>query len=341
MSLFELFIKGIKNPDKATRAISKPRLRSKIGRRINKAYYKLRNGSYNEKGIDIFAEDWDNLIILDTCRLDYFKEKKKKHDLPGNLEFRTSRGSQTPEWLWANFHDRELWDTVYITASGMPYHLGVANPDQHEKSNHQKKYSFDLQVHDLINIWKNPPENSYPVLDQGRNVDFLVPAPLAAEEALRQAKKYPNKRLIIHLLEPHDPYIGTKTGNKIHKQTDHPWQDKLRGEIDISRERLQKAYSEKLDIGIEGVKILLKNLKGKTVVTADHGEMLWDRSKPIPTIEILHPDKIYTKELVKVPWHTVKGERKTIISEKPENIPNDEDFLSDDNLDQLKALGYK
>lgn len=340
MDMNELVSTGIRHPIKAARALRKPWFRSKIGRKLNQTYYDLRNGEYNDAGIDIFAEDWDNLIILDTCRLDYFKQAKEKHNLPGTLESRISRGSQTPEWLWANFHDREHYDTVYISATGMPYHLGVADPDPSEQSTHQKKYSFDLDVHDLVNLWKDPPEGSYPVLDrEGRNTNYLVPAPLVADEISQYATEYPNKRLIIHLLEPHAPYLGTKIGDELHKKSDHPWQDKLHKKVDIPKRTLRDAYQQKLDVGVRGVKKILNEVDGKTVVTADHGEMLWERAYPVPIIDILHPDQMYIDSLVRVPWLIIDGDRKDIVTEDPDEPRHQQSNEHINN--QLQALGYQ
>jgi len=46
---------GIRNPDIALRE-------------LNRLYFRrLYTREFNENGTDIFAEDWDNLIILDAC----------------------------------------------------------------------------------------------------------------------------------------------------------------------------------------------------------------------------------------------------------------------------------
>ena len=70
-------------------------------RHINRLYYDVRTcNSYNSDGINIFHEDWDNLIILDACRYDYFKQL---NDMDGELEYRISRGSQSREFMRGNF----------------------------------------------------------------------------------------------------------------------------------------------------------------------------------------------------------------------------------------------
>ena len=342
MSWNRLFTKGIRNPWTALKFLKSPKGRNFIGQKINQ-FYHSRGGirEYNPEGIDIFEEDWDNLIILDACRYDSFVSAKERHNLSGELESRISRGSQTPEWLWANFRGRDLSDTVYISASGMPQHIGVDNSSS--KSRYQEKYSFNLKVHDLINVWSDPPDGARPTVEDGRTSDHLVPAGLMANKAIEFAKKYPNKRILIHIIEPHDPYYGTEIGKEIHKKSRHPWKDKLQQKIDTPVEKLRQAYQQNVDIGVKAASALIEELVGKTVVSSDHGEMLWERSNPVPTVEILHPDKTYIDELVRVPWLIVDGERRDITSGTP--------ITEDDNIsdmkptstteEQLKALGYR
>ena len=50
------------------------------------------------KAQDIFAEEWDTLIVLDACRYDFF-EKVYRDYLSGTLEKRVSPGSCTEESL--------------------------------------------------------------------------------------------------------------------------------------------------------------------------------------------------------------------------------------------------
>ncbi|WP_186313321.1 hypothetical protein [Halorubrum salsamenti] len=52
-------------------------------------------------------EEWDNLIILDACRLDLFEETIDTGQFD---EYRHvwSRGSKTDEWTYNNFIDEEL-----------------------------------------------------------------------------------------------------------------------------------------------------------------------------------------------------------------------------------------
>ena len=81
---------------------------------------KLISVIYREnKGFYVLNEDWDNLIILDACRFDFFKTIIKKSSIEGKLESRISRGAHTTSFLIQNFRGKKCDDIIYITAN--PY----------------------------------------------------------------------------------------------------------------------------------------------------------------------------------------------------------------------------
>ncbi|WP_152419375.1 hypothetical protein [Halobiforma nitratireducens] len=66
-------------------------------------------------GVDVMDKDWDNLILLDACRHDVFKEV---NDISGDLQSVVSKGSTSYEFMKENFSGKELHDTVYVTGNG-------------------------------------------------------------------------------------------------------------------------------------------------------------------------------------------------------------------------------
>jgi hypothetical protein len=337
MNLSELVKRGISNPLKLRKIITHQEVRHSLSRELNKLYHS-RGGRrrWNPDGIDIFAEDWDNLIILDACRHDAMRKAISRHSLNWELDSRISRGSQTPEWLYANFHNRQLHDTVYVTATTMPHYLGVQEPT----TPRQHEYGFILDVHDLINVWADPPEDAMETYVDRAETELVLPAKSIIEPAIKAAKDYPNKRIIVHIVQPHDPYLG-KTGEELHKRSASPWHDKLNGNLDVQTKKLRRAYRENVDLAVDAANTIVDRLPGKTVVSSDHGEFLYEKSGPIPTIEILHPDKTYTDTLVKVPWVEVDSKnRREIIPESPVYKRGDGP-RSEETHDQLEALGYR
>lgn len=277
--------------ERVRRRLKERRLPDKraIARHLLRQYY-TRGGRrpYNTNGIDLFAEDWDNLLVLDACRYDAFA---READLAGSLESRVSRGSMTREWVRANFADRRLLDVVYVTANGNYAHV---------------RDEIDAAVHEEVPLWH----------DERRTGpdDSVTPPEMVADAAREYADSHPNKRLLVHFVQPHTPYLGA-TGERFDPRL--PLGDIPR-EYDVSDATIERAYRENLSLVLEEVEGLLADLQGRTVVTADHGELLGDRLGPLPVRDYGHPDGIYLPELVTVPWFvSTNGPRKRITREEP------------------------
>lgn len=296
-------ISGIKNP-------------LLIGREINKQYYSRRWPSqHHPQAVNFLDEDWDNLIILDACRYDSFVEHA---DIPGKLEHRYSLGSATPEFIRSNFTDKTLNGTVYLGANTWLLKL---------------KTEINAEIHHFVDLQNGDYEVSW--VDES----LKVVAPETVTRFAKQIqKKYPNKRHIIHYLQPHHPFVGP-TGKKYLSHQSNSLMEVFRNaDSDVNRDLLRKAYNENLERVLNTVNNLLPELTGKTVVTADHGEMLGDRHEVVPTQDYGHPKGIYNDTLVKVPWNVIESdERREIIEEKPRNRQKvDTEAVNE----QLRNLGY-
>lgn len=92
-----------------------------FGRKANQLFHTrlgLRQG--NPTGLSVVDEDWDNLIILDACRYDVFRNHV---DLPGKTKQKVSKGSATSEFIVENFKNRDLSDTIVITGNSWYFKL--------------------------------------------------------------------------------------------------------------------------------------------------------------------------------------------------------------------------
>ncbi|EMA27156.1 hypothetical protein [Haloarcula japonica] len=287
----------------------------KILQEVNRLYHRrLRTWTYNRDGIDIFARDWDHLLILDACRYDMFAEQSS---LPGELEPVQSRASATKEFLKANFDGRELLDTVYVTGSPML---------------HRHRSKIKTQLHDVINVWN----------EDGWDEQYRTVLPKTMTEAAIEAKeRYPNKRLLVHYLQPHYPFLGP-TGQEHFDlgRLDFEWYKLLSGELNVSDAVVKRAFKENLDVVLPEVERLFDEFSGKTVVSADHGQVIGKRGLPIPIREYGHPQGIYSEELVTVPWLTYEsGDRPEIIAENSgESATTDHD--EEAARQRLEHLGY-
>ncbi|MXR52997.1 hypothetical protein GRX03_15465 [Halovenus sp. WSH3] len=281
---------------------------------LNRLYYqRLYSRTHNEDGLDIFAADWDTLVILDACRYDLFE---RVADLPGETTAVRSKGSATEEFLRGNFDGKRLHDTVYVTASPML---------------HRHRDDIDVEFHATVNVWD----------DRGWDDQYRTVLPeTMAEETLAAAEQYPNKRILSHFLQPHYPFLG-ETGAEWFDldRLDFQWEDVATGDLDIPDAVLERAYEETLEAALPSVERLLSELRGKTVVTADHGQMFGERLFPVPIREYGHPVGLYAEELVRVPWHVSEnGPRREITAETPteETTRASEDVATD----RLRELGY-
>lgn len=136
------------------------------------------------EGVRLVDEEWDVLIILDACRYDFFASTVGKYFV-GKLEKRYSLGSCTPEWLVNNFTGYYP-DIVYV--SGNPYvnskiKVGDFNAGEH--------------FYHLINVWD---------FGWDRKLGTVHPQRIY-ENVLLTLKKFSKKRLIVHFMQPHAPYI--------------------------------------------------------------------------------------------------------------------------------------
>lgn len=286
---------------------------------LNSLYTHAKNScDYNPDGEDFIEADWDTLIILDSCRYDVFEQQ---HDLPGELDFKISRGGATREFLRGNFRNRELLDTVYLTA--IPQY-------------HRLQDELDACLHEVRDLWRDKWDTNLQT----------VPPEAVTTAAKNAVREFPHKRLIVHYAQPHGPYIG-ETGRSLVLGPQIPTNDLtffegLRRNLAIERlsdEQHWRAYRENLDIVLPYVEELFDVLDGKTVVTADHGQMLGERAAPIPIKCYDHHGGTYVDPLVKVPWLVYeKGPRREIAAEEPTSTATraEESVVSE----RLSALGY-
>lgn len=277
--------------------------------------------------VDVMAEDWDNLLILDACRYDVFEELNV---LPGTLGHRLSRGSNTGEFFEENLSNSEHYDTVYVTANPVP------------RVDEWCTVDVDSVFHDVVDVWKHHWDES---------VNTVRPEPVA--DAIRNAHAdYPDKRILGHFIQPHQPFIG-ETGLEIDQRgmaaydrlseddTDtrkKVWELLEDGELSV--DRAWQAYRENLELVLPYVRDLCDDLTGKTVVTSDHGNLFGEFAWPFPVRKYGHPRGIHTKKLVKVPWLELDFEtRRELTSEPPELTESETD--REERLERLRHLGYQ
>lgn len=191
----------------------------------------------------------------------------------------------------------------------------------------------DVELHDVVDVWS---EN----IEYGD--DGVSPAAVA-DRVRETAERYPNKRLLVHFVQPHAPYIGERGKEEFPDYRPNPLSERFRGLIDTPEERLREIYRENLEVVLGEVEELLPDIEGKTVITSDHGMLLGERERPIPIKSYGHPPRVYVDEMVKVPWFVHEGEtRKRIVTGEAgeQYAEKRDDDLDDQAREHLAQLGY-
>ncbi|RLM57141.1 hypothetical protein DVK02_04940 [Halobellus sp. Atlit-31R] len=240
-----------------------------------------------DEAIHVMEEDWDNLIVLDACRADEFERAADLNQFDEYSDV-VSLGSHSSEWTRRNFAGREFGDTVYVSA----------NPH----TSRDAGGSF----HTIVEMWNRDFDDNAGTVPPQAMVD-------AAREAIEE---FPNKRLIVHFMQPHGPFIGTDIPD------------------DEIEDRYWEAYDENLAYVLEYVEELIADLPGRTVITGDHGQI-----SPSPIHDVLgvggHKPGLRYPGLVRVPWAVTRGERRRIVS------GSTAEATAEGIDERLRDLGYK
>jgi hypothetical protein len=110
------------------------------------------------------------------------------------------------------------------------------------------------------------------------------------------------------------------------------------GLTDISLDEAWDGYIENLSLALESVKQLLGAVDGKSVITADHGELFGEWIGPVPTPLYGHTPRIRAEPLIKVPWFIIEADsRRTVKADVSEQA---EMSSSQTAKDRLGDLGY-
>lgn len=235
---------------------------------------------YNE-AVHVMDKEWDTLIILDACRADIFEEVVDIEVFDSYSRV-ASLGSHSSEWTRRNFVGRTLDDTVYVSAN--PHTTLLA----------------DGTFYELIEVWKKyeavPNE-----IEPSKITDISVST----------CNKNPDKRLIIHFMQPHSGGLVTE------------------GE---SREQRYRLAIRRV---MDQVFILDEMLDGKTVITADHGELFNTGIRKKLDFDT-HVPRLRFPELVNVPWAELNGNRRNVTTGTISATDTDTNVIEE----RLRDLGY-
>jgi len=272
-----------------------------------------------KRALHLLEEQWDTLIILDACRADLFESISETATI-GECDTVQSVASSTPEWLQRTFGSSH-GDIVYVTGNQM---VTRHRPD-----------SF----HSLIETWKEGYDSE----------ESVVRPETVTKAALDARERFPDKRLIVHYMQPHYPFIGhpelnyadyefedvgLESANDSKESIGSVWEALDRGIVD--RESVWEGYKENLRVVIPEVQKLVSNINDELIVTSDHGNSLGKRSWPVPLRTYGHPNNLRLSSLIDVPIVRVDGEPREVQDDGTNPVERESAELRD----QLADLGY-
>ncbi|MFB6215433.1 MAG: hypothetical protein ABEJ72_00460, partial [Candidatus Aenigmatarchaeota archaeon] len=161
-------------------------------------------------------------------------------------------------YIERNFSDRGCGDIVYIT--GNPH---FQTEIFEEMTGREPSEVF----HEVFNTYDT---------DWDEEKGVVMPDAIV-RDAETAEKLFPGKRKIVHFMQPHPPFVNSdieQVPNRIEAigQAFNESQRAEKGEIE--RKTVIQDYRENLEFVLPYVDNLAEKLSGRTVVTADHGEIL-------------------------------------------------------------------
>jgi hypothetical protein len=298
------------------------------------------------------ARDRFLLIVLDACRFDTFADQWTDY-LDGELECVTSVAGNTPNYVNSTWPDS--YDLTYVSA----------NPQISDRA--QELHGFDYRptahFETVVDVWAD-------YWDPSTGTTPPEPVTAIALDRIEAG----DRRLVVHYMQPHSPFIGGETELEAHRlEADDErisraredrghWREVADGRdpLDIQEsgriqptEHLQEmfeageigpediwpAYRSNLNRVLAAVRDLVIRVDSSipVVVTADHGEMIGD----VPWYGFGHPHTMHPS-VRDVPWLEVDGRMQGTADQTYEatmEADRDEGLGVRDRLEQLGYLG--
>jgi len=280
-------------------------------------------------GTNVYNNDWDILVILDTARIDTMQMVASDFNFIRQVDSIRSLGSTSSEWIAKTFtaeYNQEISNTVLLSANPhVQYTLYDRQFPEHDKNAFFAFTAWDtVQPSDFEYIeqpWQYATNERY---------DHVLPEDMADRAVSLYRERNPD-RMIVHYMQPHRPHIAQAY------EEDRELTDSERDPFTYlknggDRERVFSNHVADLEFVLEtGVKPLLRNVDANTVaITADHGDGFGENWC------YAHIAGDPRKQVRRVPWveteATDHGELEPTLT-PPEDV-------EDKTEDRLEALGY-
>jgi hypothetical protein len=242
-------------------------------------------------GTHVFDEEWDLLIVLDTCRVDALEAVADEYEFIGEVNAITSLGSSSVEWLSQTF-DADYRDHIALTAY-------VTSKWDTDKLFREGNYPPDvLHPPAVWPDWNVVSADDFGLLSEvwretrDDRLGVTPPRPVT-DRTIEVARDGDCEQVVAHYMQPHSPYIsGHVDGTDPLSSADiEPFAALKRGATD--RATVWTRYLDNLRLVLDDVARLLEHVDAdRVVITADHGEGFGEYGVyghpvgcPVPTIK--------------------------------------------------------
>lgn len=323
--------KGIKNPARALDEVALDYVYRLPVATIN---------GFHTIGTNVFDEDWDILILLDTCRVDALREVEDEYSFLNNISSIWSVGGGSAEWMARTFdkkHLGKIQKTAYLSAN--PHIRPALNENRYSDEGRPVTYKalHTISSADINDIGKVEHLHKYEKWgEEGPrgHTEGMTPPRYVTDRAIQIGREDDYERLILHYFQPHSPWVANalESGRELERHEDD-WWGYLTETGDV--ETVWQSYLDDLRYVLDDVELLLENIDAESVViSADHGEAFGEYGVLGHKIGSLHP------KIRKVPWAVTSAEDTNSYTPTIEEPEASE--MSREDLDrQLEALGYK
>lgn len=263
----------------------------------------------------VFEEDWELLIVLDTCRVDALELLNHEFKyLPSDIPSRYSVGQTSYLWMKNNFSSRyhdEKSRTAHITW----------NP--HSEN--------ELESNDwlsLSEVWCEWPEGLR-----------YLPADEVTRAAADVYSEHSPERMIVHYMQPHEPYPALDVNDDYVPQKVLNPDEQGETVFDLIKsghigvEVAKFYYFDTLRRVLLELPSLAERLPYDDIVlTADHGESFGEYGF------YGHPGSVIHPQTIRVPWARLDRENLRAHGETDEVIDPETEKSAEERLRQLGYL---
>lgn len=239
---------------------------------------------YLEKHSDLLhSPEWSTLIVLDSCRFDFFGRALEDTDLKGELRAVDSEARETRVWYkrhWSDYYP----SITLISSQPVPW---ATDLKKKPKRNFFKAYNVDknlVEMESKKDLWQEP-QALFEAFD---NIEIET------------------QKVMLHAVPPHQPF-KTKAGRRFLRKLSVPKNEAPEPNISKwarknSWRKIETLYLEEIKYVLKPIESNISELNSPIVITSDHGELIGERGR------YGHPrDENHPLQTI-VPWFEVSSD---------------------------------